>query len=39
MDAKLTELKKKLAESLKRAADIACQIQTIQQGSGIPHFG
>ena len=38
MEAKLTELKKKLADSLKRAAEIACQIQTLEQGSGIPHY-
>lgn len=38
MDAKLTELEKKLAESLARAAAIACQIQAAQQGSGTPHY-
>ena len=34
MDAKQTELEGKLAESLKRAADIACQIQAAEQGAG-----
>lgn len=38
MDAKRALLEKKLAESLKQAADIACQIQTIEQGPGIPHY-
>ena len=38
MDAKLAELKKKLTDSLKRAAEIACQIQTLEQDSGIPHY-
>jgi hypothetical protein len=38
MDAKQAELEGKLAESLKRAADIACQIQAAKQGLGTPHY-
>ena len=38
MDAKQAELERKLAESLKRAADIACQIQAAKQGPGTPHY-
>lgn len=38
MDAKQAELEKKLAEILKQAADIACQIQAVEQGPGTPHF-
>ena len=38
MDAKREELEKKFADSLKRAAEIACQIQALEQGSGIPHY-
>ena len=38
MDAKLSELEGKLAEILKRAADVACQIQAAEQGPGTPHY-
>ena len=38
MDAKQAELERKLAESLKRTAEVACQIQAIEQGSGTPHY-
>ena len=38
MDAKQTELEKRLAEILKQAADVACQIQAVEQGPGTPHY-
>ena len=38
MDAKQVELEKKLAEILKRAADVSCQIQVAEQGPGTPHY-
>jgi hypothetical protein len=38
MDAKEAELERKLAESLRRAAEIASQIQAAKQGSGTPHY-
>ena len=38
MEAKQAELEGKLAEVLKRAADIACQIQAAKQGPGTPHY-
>ena len=38
MDAKQAELEKKLADILKQATDIACQIQAIEQGPVTPHY-
>jgi hypothetical protein len=38
MDAKQAELEGKLTEILKRAADVACQIQAAKQGRGTPHY-
>ncbi len=38
MDAKKVELEKKLAEILKQAADVACQIQACEQGALTPHY-
>ncbi len=38
MDAKQATLDKKLVETLKRATELACQIQVAQQGSGTPHY-
>lgn len=38
MDAKQAELEEKLAEILDQAADVACQIQAIEQGSVTPHY-
>jgi len=38
MDAKQTELEEKLAGILKKAADVACQIQAVKQGPGTPHY-
>jgi len=38
MDAKQTELEEKLAGILKQAADIACQIQAIEQSPAMPHY-
>lgn len=38
MDAKQAELEEKLAEILKQAADVACQIQAVEQGPGTPHY-
>jgi hypothetical protein len=38
MDAKQAGLERNLAEILKRAADVACQIQAIEQGPGTPHY-
>jgi len=38
MDAKQAELEGKLAEILKRASGIACQIQAAAQGPGTPHY-
>lgn len=38
MDAKLMKLEEKLDEILKQAADVASQIQAIQQGHGTPHY-
>ena len=38
MDAKQTKLEKKLSEILKQAADVAAQIQAIEQGPGTPHY-
>ena len=38
MDAKQVELEEKLAEILKQAADVASQIQAIEQGPGTPHY-
>jgi len=38
MDAKQGELEEKLAEILKQAADVACQIQAVEQGPGTPHY-
>lgn len=38
MDAKQAELEGKLTEILKRAADVACQIQSAEQGPGTPHY-
>lgn len=38
MDAKQAELEEKLAGILKQAADVASQIQAIEQGPGTPHY-
>ncbi len=38
MDAKQAELEEKLGEILKQAADIACQIQAVEQGPVTPHY-
>ena len=38
MDAKQTELEEELAGILKKAADVACQIQAVEQGPGTPHY-
>ncbi|MFT5527012.1 MAG: hypothetical protein ACI9HK_004994 [Pirellulaceae bacterium] len=38
MDAKQAELEKKLAEILKQAAGVACQIQAVEQGPRTPHY-
>ena len=38
MDAKRRDLEEKLQESLRQAAAIACQLQTLDQGNGLPHF-
>ena len=38
MDAKQVELEKDLAEILKQAADVACQIQAFEQGAVTPHY-
>ena len=38
MDAKQTELEKKLTEILEQAADVAAQIQALEQGPGTPHY-
>lgn len=38
MDAKQAALEEKLAEILKQAADVASQLQAIEQGPGTPHY-
>jgi len=38
MDAKQVKLEEKLTEILKQAADVASQIQAIEQGPGTPHY-
>ena len=38
MDAKQQELEDRLAEILRRAADVASQIQRHEQVSGTPHY-
>ena len=38
MEAKQIELEDRLAEILRQAADVACQIQKHQQGAGTPHY-
>lgn len=38
MDARQPELEGKLGEILKQAADVASQIQAIEQGPGTPHY-
>jgi hypothetical protein len=38
MDAKQNALDEKLADLLKRAADVAAEIQAQEQGPGTPHF-
>ena len=38
MDAKQTELERKLAEILKQAAEVASQIQAVEQGPATPHY-
>lgn len=38
MDAKQSELDKKLADLLKQASEVAAQIQAEEQGPGTPHF-
>lgn len=38
MDAKQTDLDRKLADLLKQAAEVATQIQAQQQGPGTPHY-
>ena len=38
MDARQAELEEKLSGILKQAADVAAQIQAIEQGPGTPHY-
>ena len=38
MDAKQAELREKLDGILKQAADVAAEIQAIEQGTGTPHY-
>jgi len=38
MDAKQAELEEKLVGILKQAANVACQIQAVEQGPGTPHY-
>jgi len=38
MDAKRTKLDKKLSNILKEASRVACEIQAIDQGPGVPHY-
>ena len=38
MDAKQAQLETKLADLLQQTAQIASQLQAVEQGSGTPHF-
>lgn len=38
MDAKQAILEERLAEILRQAADVASQIQALEQGPGTPHY-
>lgn len=38
MDAKHDALKAELAELLHRTAEVACRLQQLEQGRGVPHY-
>lgn len=38
MDAKQRELDERLSEILRQAATVACEIQKLDQGPGVPHY-
>lgn len=38
MDAKQAQLEKKLKDLMKQAAEISSQLQSIEQGAGVPHY-
>jgi hypothetical protein len=38
MDAKQAQLEAKLADLLKQTAEVASQLQAVEQGPGTPHF-
>lgn len=38
MDAKQVELEAELREHLRRASEVACRLQKLEQGRGTPHY-
>jgi DNA repair exonuclease SbcCD ATPase subunit len=38
MDAKQAQLEKKLEDLLKQTAEVSAQLQSIEQGTGVPHY-
>lgn len=38
MDAKQAALEAELAEHLRRASEVACRLQKLEQGRGVPHY-
>lgn len=38
MDAKQVELESELREHLRRASEVACRLQKLDQGRGTPHY-